>query len=82
MNSLRAPYLIFLIVLTVTVTSYTQENTPPEIIKMKLVEKRMVKFRSLDGSGYSYISEDGQSQYYPKNSIAELDNDIQYSFTL
>lgn len=42
----------------------------------------MIKFRSLDGSVYSYISEDGQSQYFPKNSIAGLDNDIQYSFTL
>src|SRR5690606_32688971 len=42
----------------------------------------MIKFRSLDGTGYSYISEDGSNEYFPKSSIAGLSKDIQYSFTL
>ena len=58
------------------------EIKPPNVLKMKLVEKRMIKFRSLDGTGNCYISEDGSNEYFPKTSITGLRKDIQYSFTL
>jgi hypothetical protein len=80
-------YLIYLILFGVIIFNddmvAQDQIEPPAYFKMKLVEKRMIMYRSLSGkTSYKYISEDGSEEYTQPASVAGLGENIQCGYTL